>query len=124
MENNMKAVIVDIDGTISDVEHRRHHLMAKPKNWKAFNAAMQFLKIKKWSPMRLMEDNKTISGTNMGHLFDRIDLLRPQVDELLRMFESGQLKPHVDRTFRFDEAPLAHQHIHDRKAIGKVLLVP
>jgi synaptic vesicle membrane protein VAT-1 len=89
-----------------------------------FNAAMQFLKIKKWSPMRLMEDNKTIAGTNMGHLFDRIDLLRPQVDELLRMFESGQLKPHVDRTFRFDEAPLAHQYIHDRKAIGKVLLVP
>jgi uncharacterized HAD superfamily protein len=41
-ENNMKAVIVDIDGTISDVEHRRHHLLAKPKNWKAFNAAMHF----------------------------------------------------------------------------------
>jgi hypothetical protein len=36
----MKAVIVDIDGTICDVEHRRHHLTAKPKNWKAFNAAM------------------------------------------------------------------------------------
>ncbi len=38
----MKAVIVDIDGTISDVEHRRHHLLAKPKNWKAFNTAMHF----------------------------------------------------------------------------------
>ena len=36
----MKAVIVDIDGTISDVEHRRHHLASKPQNWKAFNAAM------------------------------------------------------------------------------------
>jgi NADPH:quinone reductase-like Zn-dependent oxidoreductase len=30
----------------------------------------------------------------------------------------------VDRTFRFDEAALAHHFLHDRKAIGKVLLVP
>lgn len=36
----MKAVIVDIDGTLCDIEHRRHHVMGKPKNWKSFNAAM------------------------------------------------------------------------------------
>jgi NADPH:quinone reductase-like Zn-dependent oxidoreductase len=60
----------------------------------------------------------------MGHLFHRIDLLRPQAEELLKLFEAGQIKPHVDRTFRFDEAAAAHHHIHERKAIGKVLLVP
>jgi len=88
------------------------------------HAAMQFLKVKKWSPMRLMEDNKTIAGTNMGHLFGRLDLLRPQFEELLKLYETGHIKPHVDRTFRFEEAAAAHHHIHDRKAIGKVLLVP
>ena len=54
--------------------------------------------------MKLMDDNKTIAGTNMGHLFHRIDLLRPQAEELLQLYEAGQIKPHVDRTFRFDEA--------------------
>lgn len=34
-------VIVDIDGTIADCEHRRHHLLCKPKNWDAFFAEMQ-----------------------------------------------------------------------------------
>jgi NADPH:quinone reductase-like Zn-dependent oxidoreductase len=97
---------------------------AAGKSRNLFHAAAQFFKIKKWSPMRLMEDNKTIAGTNMGHLFHRLDLLRPQAEELLRMFERGEIKPHVDRTFKFEEAPLAHHHIHDRKAIGKVLLVP
>jgi NADPH:quinone reductase-like Zn-dependent oxidoreductase len=74
--------------------------------------------------MKLMDDNKTITGTNMGHLFSRIDLLRPQAEELLRMVEAGQIKPHVDKTFPFADAAAAHHHIHDRKAIGKVLLVP
>jgi synaptic vesicle membrane protein VAT-1 len=89
-----------------------------------FRAVSQVMQVKKWSPMKLMDDNKTIAGTNMGHLFQRLDLLRPQAEELLRMYEAGQIKPHVDKTFPFADAAAAHHHIHDRKAIGKVLLVP
>jgi hypothetical protein len=33
-------IIVDIDGTLADIRHRRHYVASKPKNWKAFNAAM------------------------------------------------------------------------------------
>jgi len=88
------------------------------------HAAAQVMKIKKISPMKLMEDNKTVSGTNMGHLFGRLDLLRPQFAALLEMYEAREIAPHVDRTFRFDEAPAAHHFIHERKAVGKVLLVP
>ncbi len=88
------------------------------------HAARQLLAIKKWNPRQLMDDNKTVSGTNMGHLFNRPELLEPQLADLLEMYEKGQLKPHVDRTFTFAEAAAAHQYIHDRKAKGKVLLVP
>lgn len=35
-----KAIIVDIDGTLADVEHRVHHVRAEKKNWRAFNDAM------------------------------------------------------------------------------------
>lgn len=35
------AVIVDIDGTVADVEHRRHHVSdSRKKNWHAFFEAM------------------------------------------------------------------------------------
>ncbi|HEY2513085.1 MAG TPA: medium chain dehydrogenase/reductase family protein [Polyangiaceae bacterium] len=88
------------------------------------HAASQVIQIPRFNPMRLMDDNKTVSGTNMGHLFGRLDLLTPQFEELLKLYVEGHIKPKVDRTFRFDEAPLAHHFIHDRKAIGKVLLVP
>jgi len=47
------------------------------------------------------------------------------VSSLVGMYEAGQIKPHVDRTFsRFAEAAAAHHYIHDRKAKGKVLLIP
>jgi NADPH:quinone reductase-like Zn-dependent oxidoreductase len=87
-------------------------------------AATQFMKIKKYSPMDLMDKNRTVTGVNMGHMFGRIDMLRPQFDALVKMYEAGQIKPHVDVSFKFDEAPAAHRYIHDRKAKGKVLLVP
>ncbi len=97
---------------------------AAGKTRSLFHALMQVVQIKKYSPMDLMTDNKTVSGCNMGHLFDRLDLLRPQFLDLLALYDAGKIKPHVDKTFSFDEAPAAHHFIHDRKAVGKVLLVP
>ena len=97
---------------------------ASGKTRSLFHAASQVIKVKKFSPMKMMDANKTVGGTNMGHLFDRLDILRPQFEALLAMFEAGEIKPRVDKTFRFDDAPASHHYIHDRKAMGKVLLVP
>jgi len=88
------------------------------------HAAMQVIGIRKYSPMKLMDENKTVSGVNMGHMFNRLDLLRPQFKALLELYAAGKIAPHVDKTFKFDEAAAAHHYIHDRKAIGKVVLVP
>src|SRR6187549_1219718 len=39
------------------------------RNW--LTAAASVLSVKSWSPMQLMSDNKTVSGTNMARLFAR-----------------------------------------------------
>lgn len=36
----MNVVVFDIDGTLANIEHRRHLVEAKPKDWKAFNDGM------------------------------------------------------------------------------------
>lgn len=97
---------------------------ASGKTRNLLNAIVQFVQIKKYSPMDLMNDNKTVSGCNMGHLFGRLDLLRPQFESLLELYRAGKIAPHVDKSFSFDKAADAHHFIHDRKAVGKVLLVP
>jgi len=89
-----------------------------------FHAALQVMKIRKYNPMKLMDANKTVSGCNMGHMFGRLDLLTPQFEALIALYEQGKIHPRVDRTFSFADAPAAHHYLHDRKAIGKVLLVP
>ena len=38
--SNSKVVVFDIDGTLANVDHRRHWVASKPKNWAAWNAAM------------------------------------------------------------------------------------
>jgi NADPH:quinone reductase-like Zn-dependent oxidoreductase len=97
---------------------------ASGKKRNLLHAAIQVLQVKKFQPMKLMDDNKTVGGTNMGHLFGRPDMLRPHFEALIAMYEAGEIRPHVDRSFRFDEAAAAHHYLHDRKAMGKVILVP
>jgi len=88
------------------------------------HAIGQVVRIKSWKPDKLMSDNKEIAGVNMGHLFGEIAMLTEQFESLIAMYEAGQIKPHVDRTFPFSEAAAAHHYLHERKAKGKVLLVP
>jgi synaptic vesicle membrane protein VAT-1 len=97
---------------------------ASGKTRNLLHAAAQFLRIKKYSPMKLMNDNKEVAGCNMGHLFQRLDLLQPQIETLIALYTQGKIKPHVDRAFPFAEAAAAHHYLHDRKAKGKVLLTP
>jgi NADPH:quinone reductase-like Zn-dependent oxidoreductase len=80
--------------------------------------------IKWWSAIALMNANKTVTGINMYPMFDHLDVVRPQFESLLRMYEAGKLHPFVDKTFAFADAPAAHRYLHDRKARGKLLLVP
>ena len=35
----MKIAVFDIDGVLADVEHRRHHISGRPRDWPAFFAA-------------------------------------------------------------------------------------
>ena len=88
------------------------------------HALKQLISVKRWSPMQLMNDNKTISGTNMGHLFDRADLIEPQLAACSKCTSAVNSIRTSIATFPFAEAARAHQYIHDRKARGKVLLVP
>jgi uncharacterized HAD superfamily protein len=54
LKDKLKAIIVDLDGTLCDVEHRVHHVQGKIKNWKAFNELMIHDELNHWC-FELME---------------------------------------------------------------------
>ena len=61
-------------------------------------------------------------GVNLSRMQSRGALLRGEMDEIFRMYAPGKIKPVIGKTFPLAEAAAAHQYIHDRKNIGKVIL--
>lgn len=76
------------------------------------------------TPMGLMDRNRTVSGVNLGHLWDRPELLREELDALMALWRSGDIRPRVDSVYPFERAGEAHQRLTERRNIGKVVLVP
>lgn len=80
------------------------------------------LRLPWFHPIRLMNDNRAVIGVNLGHLWDRIEMLRREMLGLLADCEAGRLSPVVGRTFPLAEAAAAHRFIQERQNVGKVLL--
>ncbi len=77
-----------------------------------------------FNPLSLMSANKGVFGVNLGHMWDEGDRIAGWMDQLIRLWEEGAIKPRIARMFSFSEAAAAHHFIQDRSNIGKVLLIP
>jgi synaptic vesicle membrane protein VAT-1 len=87
-----------------------------------FKVVAEAARIPRFSPLSMMDKNRTVAGVNMGHLWEETELLRPQIEQLLRYYDDGTIKPMIDARFPLERAAEAHQYIHDRKNKGKVVL--
>jgi NADPH2:quinone reductase len=69
-----------------------------------------------------MSENIAVIGVSLGGLISRGTLLQREIDQLFQLYADGKIKPLVGKTFPLAQAAAAHQYIHERKNIGKVLL--
>lgn len=76
----------------------------------------------RFHPLQMMSKNIAVIGVNLGRLQARAGLVRSELEELFRLYTAGKIKPVIAKTFPLAEAAAAHQFIHDRKNIGKVIL--
>ncbi len=86
-------------------------------------AAKEMLQTPRFHPLKLIDRNIAVIGVHIGKLGGKSSIMKGQLEEILRMYHSGQVKPVVGRTFPLAEAASAHGYIHDRKNIGKVVLL-
>jgi NADPH:quinone reductase-like Zn-dependent oxidoreductase len=84
----------------------------------------RLIRFPRFGPIALMNDNRSVAGVNLGHLWTEERLMAPQMEALLRYAREGKITPRVDRSFSFAQAADAHRFIHERRNIGKVLLTP
>src|SRR6266571_365468 len=76
------------------------------------------------TPLQLMNQNRTISGVNIGHLWGQMALLRAELQAVLALWEQDKIKPRIDSSYPFTEAAAAHRRILQRQNIGKIVLKP
>jgi len=85
-------------------------------------AIPKLLAIPWFHPVQLMNANKAVIGVNLGHLWDRIDMLRREMLALLADAEAGRIAPVVGKTFPLTDAAAAHRYVQERRNVGKVVL--
>ncbi|PON15687.1 alcohol dehydrogenase [Candidatus Entotheonella serta] len=92
---------------------RRHPLIAL---W-------HLLRMPRFHPLRLLNDNTAVIGVNLGHLWEQQALLTQAMNHLLSLYQQQHIQPTIARQFALSEASAAHQFMQNRQNIGKVLLI-
>jgi len=78
-----------------------------------------------FNALDLIGRNRAIIGVHLGTMGRaHPERVRGWLDELFTLYATGHIKPHVGATFPLSEAVQAHHFIHERKNLGKVLLIP
>jgi len=83
--------------------------------------------VDKVNPLKLFDENKSISGFNLRHLLyqqNKHDYVRGVVEKVYKLFQEGKIKPVVDSIWALEDIPEAMQKMHDRKNVGKIILDP
>lgn len=71
--------------------------------------------------VNLLSEARSIMGV---HLAGPQELVRRWWTDVIGMLERGEIRPRIDRVYNLDEAATAHQRLHDRANVGKIVLVP
>lgn len=91
---------------------------SKRSLWKALRALRSR---PRFDPMLMMSRNQGVFGVHMGTWNDE-NVMQEQMENILKGIREGVLTPIIDSIYDARDVASAHQHIHDGKNIGKVLL--
>lgn len=92
-----------------------------------FSFAKSWWQVDKISPIKLYDENKTVSGFQLRHLAfqqGQHQYVRGIMNKLFQLYSQGKIQPVVDSTWAFEDVAEAMQKMHDRKNVGKIILDP
>ena len=79
----------------------------------------------RFNPVEMIGKNVGVFGFHLAHLDGKQQVVIEAFTEILRMVLAGEVRPVIARTFPLtgEGAAAAHRYVHERRNIGKVLLV-
>lgn len=85
-------------------------------------AGVEIVKGGIYHPFQLIEDNRGIAGVQVLLLWDDLPRLDRAIAELFAWYNTGVIRPHIDRIVTMDQAAEAHRAIESRGTRGKLLI--
>lgn len=74
-------------------------------------------------PYILLADSKSFIGINMKRIAEaRPALLAQALRDVFESVKAGRLRPYLDSVFDFEQCAAAHERLHGRQSIGKVVV--
>jgi NADPH:quinone reductase-like Zn-dependent oxidoreductase len=86
--------------------------------------AVQWLRMPRFSPLSLTDDNRSVMAFNLSYLFHRADLLAEAMDGLLSWLEQGWLQPPPVTTYPLSQVAEAQRALESGQTVGKLVLLP
>jgi NADPH:quinone reductase-like Zn-dependent oxidoreductase len=86
-------------------------------------AARVLARMPRFNAIKLMRESRSVIGLNMLALWDARQSLAEYVAPLAEWVEQGRIHPVVAKEFPLEEGAEAHRFVHERRNVGKVVLV-
>jgi NADPH:quinone reductase-like Zn-dependent oxidoreductase len=86
--------------------------------------AWGFLRTPRFQPLDMTGENRSVMAFNLSYLFDRGDILRDAMDQLMGWYREGKLQLPKIETYPFDDVAEAHAALESGKTVGKLVLLP
>lgn len=87
------------------------------------SAGMGLLKVPILHPYHMLAESKSFLGINLKRLGpSRPRLLARALCEVFEMVRQGRLRPYLDSVHAFESCATAHERLHGRQSIGKVVV--
>ena len=87
-----------------------------------FKLLYEYLRVPRFNPLNMTQDNKSLVAFNLSYLFHRIDLFNDAMPSLCRWVEAGRIKAPPVQTYQFESVAEAHRALESGKTVGKLVL--
>lgn len=91
-------------------------------NW--LKLLVGYYRTPRFNPLRMTNANKSVMAFNLSYLFDRKDVLRDAITELLGWLATGQLVPAPVKEYALADVAAAQRDLESGTTVGKLALIP
>lgn len=100
-----------------------HTMLPKAKGRPSWpRLAREWARTPRFSPFRMVQQNRSVLAFNLSYLFDRVELFGDAIDRVTGWLDEGRVRPLQVRTFPAAQVADAQRAIESGQTTGKLVL--